>query len=187
MIREETTAFGRWKRSGSDRMETTGLSRWSFITAVAALVLLAPVFPEAESSGSGDYPYPGTGNWRITRDTSITGEKVVVQGDILVENGARLLLVDSTILMNCSSPNQYKIVVRSGCSLEMVDSTIIPVNESNGFRLVFERPAPVGQLSPESMFLLGAMVGAGVGFPLGIAATAYAYKRWFSRNLPPPV
>jgi len=30
-IREETTAFRRWKRSGSDRMETTGVSRWSFI------------------------------------------------------------------------------------------------------------------------------------------------------------
>jgi hypothetical protein len=35
--------------------------------------------------------------------------------------------------------------------------------------------------------MLGAMVGAGLGFPLGIGATAYAYKRWFSRNLPPPV
>jgi len=32
-IREVTTAFRRWKRSGSDRMETTGLSRWSFIMA----------------------------------------------------------------------------------------------------------------------------------------------------------
>jgi hypothetical protein len=31
LIREETTAFRRWKRSGSDWMETTGFSRWSFI------------------------------------------------------------------------------------------------------------------------------------------------------------
>ena len=30
-IREETTAFRRWQRSVSERMETTGFSRWSFI------------------------------------------------------------------------------------------------------------------------------------------------------------
>jgi len=160
---------------------------WPLMTAVAALVLLAPVFPGAQASGSGDYPYRGTGTWKITRDTSLTGEKLVVQGDILVESGARLLLVDSTILMNCSSPDQYKIVVKSGGSLEMVASSILPVNESNGFRLVVERHSAIWQLSAEATFILGAMVGAGVGFPLGIAATAYAYKRWFSRNLPPPV
>jgi hypothetical protein len=32
-IREVTTAFRRWTRSDSDRMETTGFSRWSFIMA----------------------------------------------------------------------------------------------------------------------------------------------------------
>lgn len=69
----------------------------------------------------------------------------------------------------------------------MVASSIIPVNETNGYRLVVERRSDLWQLSPEATFMLGAMVGAGVGFPLGIGATAYAYKRWFSRNLPPPV
>jgi len=157
------------------------------MSTIAALALLVPLLPVASASGSGDYPYPGTGSWKITRDTSLTGEKVVVKGDIIIESGARLLLVDSTISMNCSFPNQYKVLVKSGGSLEMVASSILPVNETAGYRLVVERRSELWQLSPEATFMLGAMVGAGLGFPLGIGATAYAYKRWFSRNLPPPV
>jgi hypothetical protein len=168
-------------------MRDPHLSFWSLMSTIAALALLVAAFPGAQASGTGDYPYAGTGTWKITRDTSLTGENLEVQGDIIIESGARLLLVDSTISVNCSFPNQYKVLVKSGGSLEMVASSIIPVNETNGYRLVVERRSDLWQLSPEATFMLGAMVGAGVGFPLGIGATAYAYKRWFSRNLPPPV
>lgn len=158
------------------------------ISAAAALGLLALLSSGAAATGSGDYPYSGSGTWKISHDTQLTSENVTVQGDIIIGSGAKLLLIDSTIFMNCSSPNQYRVVVKSGGSLEMVSSFILPVNASNGFRLVVERQeAALPQLSPEAMFTLGAMVGVGVGFPLGIAATGYAYKRWFSRNLPPPV
>lgn len=151
---------------------------------MAILVLL---FPFSSAPGTGDYPYSGNGAWKITQDTTVTGEKIVVTGDIIIESGARLLLVDSTIRMNCSFPNQYKVLVRSGGSLEMVASSVLPVNDSNGYRFVVESRGELWSLSPEATFMLGAMVGAGLGFPLGIGATAYAYKRWFSRNLPPPV
>jgi len=158
------------------------------ISAFAALGLLALLLPGAGATGSGDYPYSGSGTWTISHDTRLTGERVVVQGDLIIESGARLTLIDSTVLMNCSSPNQYRVLVRSGGSLEMASSSIAPLNESNGFRLTVEKqatPAPV--LSPDVAFIIGSMVGLGVGFPLGIGTTAYAYKRWFSRNLPPPV
>jgi hypothetical protein len=162
-------------------------SLWLLMSTIAAMAILVPLLPVASALGSGDYPYPGAGSWKITRDTSLTGERLVVQGDIIIESGARLLLVDSTVFMNCSFPNEYKVLVKSGGSLEMVASSILPVNETEGYRLVVERSSELWQLSPEATFMLGAMVGAGLGFPLGIGATAYAYKRWFSRNLPPPV
>jgi len=148
----------------------------SLIMTIAALAIVANILPVASATGTGDYPYAGTGTWRITRDTSVTGETVVVRGDIVIESGARLLLVDSTIYMNCSFPNQYKVHVKSGGSLEMVASTIVPVNATDGYRLVVESPTELWRLSPEATFMLGAMVGAGLGFPLGIGATAYAYK-----------
>ena len=46
-IREETTAFRRWKRSGSDWMETTGFSRWSFICnwCTSVFFFVALLFP----------------------------------------------------------------------------------------------------------------------------------------------
>jgi len=154
---------------------------FSFLAIIVALI------PPSSATGTGDYPYSGTGAWRITQDTSLTGENVTVNGDIIIESGARFLLVNSLIRMNCSYPNQYKVLVKSGGALEMVASAILPVNDSDGYRLVVEGQGELWSLSPEATFMLGAMVGAGLGFPLGIGATAYAYKRWFSRNLPPPV
>jgi len=156
------------------------------ITLSIATILVTLPTP-ASATGTGDYPYPGFGTWRITQDSSLTGEKIVVSGDIIIESGARLLLVNSVIFMNCSFPNQYKVLVKSGGSLEMVASSILPVNDSDGYRFIVESRGELWSLSPEATFMLGAMVGAGLGFPLGIGATAYAYKRWFSRNLPPPV
>jgi hypothetical protein len=149
---------------------------------------LTLLVPGAGAAGSGDYPYSGSGTWTISHDTRLTAETVMVNGDLIIESGARLTLIDSKVLINCSSPNQYRVLVRSGGSLEMASSSIEPVNGSNGFRLTVEKqaaPAPV--LSPDVAFIIGSMVGLGVGFPLGIGTTAYAYKRWFSRNLPPPV
>ena len=82
---------------------------WPQMAALVALAVMAAVWPPAAATGSGDYPYPGSGDWRITQDTRLTEETVVVQGDIIIESGAKLLLVDSTVQMNCSYPNQYRL------------------------------------------------------------------------------
>lgn len=154
---------------------------------LAALVLCTLVPGGAVASGSGDYPYKGQGTWTITRNTMVSSEVVVVNGDIVIEEGARLLLLDATIRINCTYPGQYRILIRSGGILEMAQSTIEPVNRSNGYRLVIERAPSGWLLDPKAAFFIGGLVGLGLGFPLGILATAYSYKRWFSRNLPPPV
>jgi len=154
---------------------------------LAAMVIILLVPAGATSTGSGNYPYSGHGTWRITVDTLVSGEDVVVSGDLVIEEGARLVLLDSTILMNCSYPVQYKVVIRHGGILDMAGSSIEPVNRSNSYRLVIERPPSGWLLDPKAAFFIGGMVGLGLGFPLGILATAYSYKRWFSRNLPPPV
>jgi hypothetical protein len=154
---------------------------------LAALALVALVPAGSMAAGSGDYPYKGHGAWRISRDTMVSGEVITVNGDIIIEEGARLLLLDSTILINCSYPGQFRILIRSGGILDMAQSTIVPANHSNGFRLVIERAPSGWLLDPKAAFFIGGLVGLGLGFPLGIVATAYSYKRWFSRNLPPPV
>lgn len=155
------------------------------LLAVLALVSLVPAGEAVE--GYGDYTYSGKGTWTITRNTMIGDARVVVNGDIIVEEGARLLLLDTTLVINCSYPNQYRVVVRPGAELKMVDSSIVPANATNGFMFEVERAASGWTLDPQAAFLVGTMLGIGLGFPVGIAATAYAYKRWFSRNLPPPV
>ncbi|MBM4249315.1 MAG: hypothetical protein FJ149_07765 [Euryarchaeota archaeon] len=157
------------------------------LVVLAALVVLTQAPGWSAATGSGDYPYKGQGTWRISRDTMVSGEVVVVNGDIVIEEGARLLLLDATIRLNCTYPGQYKIVIRPGGVLDMAQSTIEPVNRSNGYRLVIERAPSGWLLDPKAAFFIGGMVGLGLGFPLGILATAYSYKRWFSRNLPPPV
>ena len=154
---------------------------------LAALILLAVVPAVAPAEGYGDNHCPARGTWRISQKTMVADETIVVTGDIEIVEGAHLLLLDTTLIMNCSYPNQYRVVVRPGASLEMVNSYILPMNETNSFKFQVE-PDPSGwTIDPQAAFIIGTFVGIGVGFPLGITSTAYAYKRWFSRNLPPPV
>ena len=154
---------------------------------LVALALLVLVPAGSTASGSGDYPYKGQGTWRITKETLVSNEHIVVNGDLIIEEGARLVLLDSTIFINCSYPGQFRVLVRPGGILDMAQSSIEPVNQTNSYRLVIERAPSGWLLDPKAAFFIGGLVGLGLGFPLGIVATAYSYKRWFSRNLPPPV
>jgi hypothetical protein len=154
---------------------------------LVALAILVVVAPASTASGSGDYPYKGQGTWRITKETLVSGEVITVNGSIVIEEGARLVLLDSTLRINCTYPGQYRITIKAGGILDMAQSTIEPVNRTNGFRLVIERAPSGWLLDPKAAFFIGGLVGLGLAFPLGIVATAYSYKRWFSRNLPPPV
>jgi len=158
------------------------------VSAMAVLILISVVPAGAVAAGSGDYPYSGSGSWRISRDTEMSGETVTVNGDLIIEDGARFLLSDCTIIMNCNSPEQYRVVVRQAASLELVRSRIVPANASFHFKLVVEEPpAQDWPLQADASFFVGVLVGLGIAFPTGIAITAYLYKKWFSRNLPPPV
>jgi len=154
---------------------------------LVALAILVALPPASTASGHGDYPYKGQGTWRITKETLVSGEVITVNGSIVIEEGARLVLLDSTLLINCTYPGQYRITIRAGGILDMAQSTIEPVNRTNGYRLVIERAPSGWLLDPKAAFFIGGLVGLGLAFPLGIVATAYSYKRWFSRNLPPPV
>ena len=152
-----------------------------------ALAILVLVPAGSTAGGSGDYPYKGQGTWRITKETLVSSEVMVINGDLIIDEGARLVLLDSTIYINSSYPGQYKVVIHPGGILEMAQSSILPVNSSNSYRLLVERAPSGWLLDPKAAFFIGGLVGLGLGFPLGIVATAYSYKRWFSRNLPPPV
>jgi len=154
---------------------------------LVALALLVLVPAGSTASGSGDFPYKGQGTWRITRDTLVSNEVITVNGDLVIEEGARLVLLDSTIIMNCTYPGQYRVVIRPGGILDMAGSSIEPANRTNNYRFVVERAPSGWLLDPKAAFFIGGLLGLGLGFPLGIVATAYSYKRWFSRNLPPPV
>lgn len=154
---------------------------------LAALALIALVPAGSTATGSGDYPYKGHGAWRITRDTLVSSEVIVVNGDLVIDEGAKLVLLDSTIYINCTYPGQYRVLIHPGGILEMAQSSILPVNASNSYRLTVERAPSGWLLDPKAAFFIGGLVGLGLAFPLGIVATAYSYKRWFSRNLPPPV
>jgi len=168
-------------------MRERGFSMRALPALLATLAILLLLTAGAAASGSGDYPYRGQGAWRITKDTLVSSEVIVVNGDLVIDEGAKLVLLDSTIYINCTYPGQYKVVIHPGGILEMAQSSILPVNSSNNYHLKVERAPSGWLLDPKAAFFIGGLVGLGLGFPLGIVATAYSYKRWFSQNLPPPV
>ena len=69
------------------------------------------------TGGGEDYPYSGNGQWIIDSDTYAENEEIVLNGDLIIENGGNLTLRNVTLLMNCTSDGELRIEVNSGGNL----------------------------------------------------------------------
>lgn len=122
-------------------------------------------------------------DWVIEKNTEVKNEKIVVTGNIIVKSGAKLKMIDSIIYINCSHPYEYGLIVEAGGELEVIDSAILPMNDSCPYSLEIKKSHD----EKEHNLLIGLLIGFGAGFPIGIYLMHYLYRRWFSKNLPPPV
>ncbi|MBI5000622.1 MAG: right-handed parallel beta-helix repeat-containing protein [Euryarchaeota archaeon] len=87
------------------------------------------------AGGSGpDYPYPGAGDWVIAGDTSVWGETITVNGNLIISNTGSLTLSNCVLNMNSASDGQYTINVNAAGEFYVYDSTITPSNTAYKYR-----------------------------------------------------
>jgi len=100
---------------------------FSRITPLVVIFMLMSSFSpllanDAHSEGGGgNYPYSGSGDWIIDSDTFVYNETVVVNGNLIIQNGGKLTLRDTTLKMDVSSDGEYYIEVQSGGELHILD------------------------------------------------------------------
>jgi len=80
---------------------------------------IALLFDNAGGDGIGTYPAPTDGDWIITEATEVSDEIIILTGNLIIESDASLLLMNTTILFNCSYDGEFGVRVKSGGELEV--------------------------------------------------------------------
>jgi len=83
-------------------------------------------------------PPPPVGDWNITEVTVVENMTLIINGSILIQSGAALILKNSTIYMNLSYDGEHYIRVYSDANLTLISSTITAYNKSNNYYITVD-------------------------------------------------
>jgi PKD repeat protein len=61
------------------------------------------------------------GNWNVNTAVTLTNEVIVLTGNLTVQGGGSLTLVNTTVYMNCTSDGEYHIEIMNAGSLILMD------------------------------------------------------------------
>ena len=70
---------------------------------------------------NGTYAQVIDGDWVVSKNTNLSDEVVLMNGNVQVNQGATLTLTNTTIIFNVTSDGQYGLSVRSGATLRLLD------------------------------------------------------------------
>jgi parallel beta-helix repeat protein len=91
------------------------------------------------AEGTGDYPPPTNDIWLITNETYVKGETLSVSHNITIEDGGKLTLDDTTLILNGSDYGDLWITVKSGGELNIINNSNITQGTSQiNYDFVFE-------------------------------------------------
>jgi Periplasmic copper-binding protein (NosD) len=95
--------------------------------AFVMLLLVSPLFPRAPIA------QPAQGNWVITGKKVVRNESITLDGNLTIESGGNLTLINAVLILNVQHDGEYGISVASGGSLYIYNSTIEPASSANRF------------------------------------------------------
>jgi hypothetical protein len=75
--------------------------------------------------GTGDFPPPATGDWIVTSDTYVHQETLTVNGNLTIEDGGKLTLDNTTLIVNGSFYGDLWINVENGGELNVINNSRI--------------------------------------------------------------
>ncbi|MEM2868865.1 MAG: right-handed parallel beta-helix repeat-containing protein [Thermoplasmata archaeon] len=113
----------------------------ALLFAAVALMLVPPLLPASEGgAGSGRAtPPPSPGDWLVNDTTILTGEDIVLKGNLTVGPSGSLTLTCCTLTLDCSYPGEFGVSVLAGGELILRQSTLQSSNVSRGFLFTAHR------------------------------------------------
>jgi len=66
---------------------------------------------------------PSPEDWIITGEEVHEGEFIILKGNLIIKSGGNLTLINCTLLMNCSYPGEWQIVVESGAVMNILHAS----------------------------------------------------------------
>jgi len=91
-----------------------------FLSLSVVLVLCVMLLLAVNTGGAS--PPPGEGDWIIEDQNLVRDENVTVNGNVIIEDGGELVLINGTVIINSGYPGEHSVVVKNGGALRMDDS-----------------------------------------------------------------
>ncbi len=88
------------------------------------LLMMVPIATSLKASGTGTWPPPASGDWIINDPTTVSGENITIDGNIIVNNS--LVIKDSVILFK----SKKALDVTENGILTMINTTVRGYNSS---------------------------------------------------------
>jgi hypothetical protein len=101
------------------------------VTLAAAILLIAPVAfvavpfgGSAQENGRSPPPF-GAGNWTVTGSETVRDGILVLDGNLTVESGGSLTLINYTLQILCRQGSPHCITVKSGGRLNVLSGSVV--------------------------------------------------------------
>jgi len=115
---------------------------------ILVCLLLATLLSTADSPAVAAPPVHG--DWIVTGTEVVEDDTITLDGNLIIEGGGSLTLINATLEINVQDDEQYGISVEPEGSLFVYDSNILSTSEygftfqaGKGFRYDYDRPEPV--------------------------------------------
>jgi hypothetical protein len=117
-------------------------SRTFVLLFVVFILLLGGIIQipfQGFSEGTGDYPPPANDEWIVTSDTFVKGETLTVFQNITIEDGGKLTLDNTTLIVNATDYGDLWISVKSGGEFNIINNSKVTEGQSEvNYDFVFE-------------------------------------------------
>ncbi|MEM2869756.1 MAG: right-handed parallel beta-helix repeat-containing protein [Thermoplasmata archaeon] len=111
----------------SGRALITAAPRAVLVALLSIGEFLAPLHPEP----SAEPPPFGLGDWVVVDEEMLENQSLILSGDLTVEAGGSLTLVNSTLLILCREPAERQVRVKEGGTLNIINSTVASFDTIN--------------------------------------------------------
>ena len=97
-----------------------------------------PLWPELDNSSLHEFATeskprplsPGPDDWVVTGEEVHEDETIILTGNLIVQSGGNLTLINCTLYMNCSCDGEWQIIVNSSGVMNVLEGSVITAYNS---------------------------------------------------------